>query len=269
MPDPYANPLADCPLAPDVDRGCPRARLYRAFFVLDVRHPAGHLVDIVITTAILANVLVLMLWTWQPAREAAAGLLGAVEVATTVLFIVEYVIRVWCVSAARDFRHPVWGRLKYMATPFAIIDLLAILPPFLALAGVNTGGMQTIRLLRLLKFARHSVAVQSLLAVFARRRDELLGALLLIVILLVIASSGIYLAEHEAQPEAFPSIPESMWWSVVTITTVGYGDITPITAAGKLVASVISIIGLLAIAIPTGIVGAGFYEEFSVRRGQP
>jgi voltage-gated potassium channel len=260
------DPLADCPLAPGVPLDDPRAKAYRALFVLDVRHRLGHLVDMVIMVAILANVSVLTLATWEPARIEAASLLRIVDWVTTGIFIVEYIIRAWCVTVARDYRHPVWGRLRYCLTFFAIINLLAILPPFLLLAGINASGLQTLRLLRLLKLIQHSVAVQSLLAVFVRRHAELLGAFLVIGILLLIASSAIYIAEHEAQPEHFGSIPESMWWSVVTITTVGYGDVVPVTTAGRIVASFVAVVGLLAVAIPTGIVGAGFYEEFTARR---
>lgn len=261
--------LADCPLAPGVPLNDPRARAYRALFVLDTRHRLGHVVDIVIIVAILANVSVLTLATWEPAVREAATLLLVVDWVTTGIFIVEYIARAWCVTAARDHQHPVWGRVRYCLTFFAVINLLAIVPPFLLLAGINASTLQTFRLLRLLKLIQHSVAVQSLLAVFIRRRAELIGAFLVIGILLLIASSAIYIAEHEAQPEVFGSIPESMWWSVVTITTVGYGDVVPITTAGRIVASFISIIGLLAVAIPTGIVGAGFYEEFTARQHGP
>ncbi len=189
-----------------------------------------------------------------------------IEIAAATLFAIEYVARLWCITASCSYGRPLVGRLRYAVTFFAIVDLVSVAPLLALVCGHSLELIAIARLARLLKLGRYSVGVRSLVAVCSDSRQELLATLGVLLTLLLIAATGVYLAEHEAQPDAFKSIPHSLWWSVVTMTTLGYGDVTPVTTLGRLFASVMLILGILILAIPTGIVSAGFYDEFRRRR---
>lgn len=191
-----------------------------------------------------------------------------VEIAVATMFAIEYVARLWCITASCSYGRPIVGRLRYAVTFFAIVDLVSLAPLLALVWGQSVELFAIARLARLLKLGRYSIGVRSLVAVVCERFPELLGALGILMTLLLIAATGVYLAEHEAQPETFKSIPHSLWWSVVTITTLGYGDVTPITLLGRIFASIMLILGILTLAIPTGIVSAGFFEEFRRRRAR-
>ncbi|MGI4762315.1 MAG: potassium channel family protein [Janthinobacterium lividum] len=169
--------------------------------------------------------------------------------------------RVWsCVEDPR-YRQPWLGRLRYMATPLALIDLLAVLPFFLALGGLSLRLARLLRVVRVLKVARYVKALHLIERVVRRKRTELLVAMGVIGVMLLLVSTLMYAVESEAQPDKFGSIPDTMWWGVATLTTVGYGDVFPITPAGKLLSSVIAVLGLGLFAIPTGILASGFSEH--------
>ena len=162
---------------------------------------------------------------------------------------------------------PVRGRIRYMFTLSALIDLIAILPFYLAFfVSVDLRFLRVIRLLRVFKLTRYSAAMQVLLDVLQDEFNTFMAAFFLLAVLLVLASSGIYLIEHDVQPEAFGSIPLAMWWSLVTLTTVGYGDVTPVTTLGKFFGGCITIIGVGMVALPAGILASGFGEHLQRRR---
>jgi len=143
-----------------------------------------------------------------------------------------------------------------------LIDLVVILPFYLSfLFSIDLRMLRILRLFRLLKLARYSPAMQSLVAVVSNEKRALFGALLLMVCLLLFASTGIYFVEHKAQPEAFGSVPAAMWWAVATLTTVGYGDVTPITPLGKVFGGFVMVFGLGMFALPIGIMATGFSQE--------
>jgi voltage-gated potassium channel len=151
----------------------------------------------------------------------------------------------------------------------SIIDLLAILPAYLPLIGVDLRFIRVLRLMRLaraLKLGRYSDAIGVLSNVLRRRRDELAVMVMVLAILLVLSSGLIYYAEHDAQPEAFSSIPASLWWSVITLTTIGYGDLYPVTVVGKLIGGVIAVAGIGIVALPTAIIASAFAEELRQRK---
>lgn len=152
-----------------------------------------------------------------------------------------------------------------MLTPLALIDLFAFLPFYIPMIIPFDlrflRGFRLLRLIRVLKIGRYSEVVKLFGRVFKAKIAELMTAISLIFVLLIISSSLLYYVEREAQPDKFSSIPQAMWWGVVTLTTVGYGDIYPITTMGKIMASVISLLGIGLFALPTGILSAGFVEE--------
>jgi len=163
------------------------------------------------------------------------------------------------------YRGSVLGRLRFVLTPLAIVDLLAVLPFYLgALWLVDLRFLRAVRLVRMIritKVARYSSALRLLARVARNRKPELVITTGLMLILLVVASCLMFDLEHEVQPEVFGDIPSTMWWAVATMTTVGYGDTYPVTAAGKVLGGVVSILGIAFFALPAGILGSGFVEE--------
>jgi voltage-gated potassium channel len=188
-----------------------------------------------------------------------------IDLVSVIIFTIEYILRLWVCTLNPAYSHPIKGRLRFMVTPFAIIDLLAILPFFLPfLIHVDLRFLRILRLfriLRILKLGRYSDAVTTFSSIISRKKEELLVALSLLFIALILVSSVMYYAEHEAQPEVYSSIPHAMWWALVTLATVGYGDVYPITFLGKMMTGVAIIIGVCIFALPTAIFAAGFIEE--------
>jgi voltage-gated potassium channel len=184
------------------------------------------------------------------------------------VFSVEYLARVWC-SAESDRYDAGWrGRLRYCMSPYGTIDLVAILPFYLAMLPVDLLFLRVVRVLRVVRFAklaRYSFAMQLLGRVLMSRRYELGVTLFVGAVLLLIASASMYLAENAAQPDAFSSIPATMWWAIATLTTVGYGDLVPITSIGQIIGALMAIIGIGMFALPAGILGAAFVDELRER----
>jgi voltage-gated potassium channel len=193
------------------------------------------------------------------------------------LFLIEYLVRLWAEGENPRFRG-VTGRVRYALTPVAIIDLVAFLPslvlPFLPWASnlLLLRVFRIIRILRLARLGRFSLAMRNLTEAVSERREELLLSLMLATFILVFSATAMYLLEGENDPQTFGSIPRALWWSVCTLTTVGYGDIYPHTVLGKICGGLTSIAGIGLIAMPTGILAAAFSDAFqrsrSLQRGQ-
>jgi voltage-gated potassium channel len=187
----------------------------------------------------------------------------AVEWVVALIFAVEYGARVWvCVENPR-YADGWRGRLRYMRSPLAIVDLLALMPVLLLMGGTESILLRSFRLLRIVRVARlgrFSRAAQYMMDAVRSRRYELLVSVCTAALLLVVSSTLLYLVEGHVQPEAFGSIPRAMWWSIVTLTTVGYGDVFPVTPLGRVLAAVTAIMGIGLIAMPTGILAAAFSD---------
>ena len=184
----------------------------------------------------------------------------AAELAFAAIFSVEYGLRLWAAPETG------MSRLRWMRTPTAIIDLVAILGSLLPFVGANTmllRMLRVIRLVRIAKLGRFSRAFGIMERAVRSRASHFAVTFMLFAFFLVAASAVIYLIEGENQPDKFGSIPRSLWWTAVTMTTVGYGDVVPATAIGKVVAALVSIGGIVLIAIPTGIIAASFSDEFA------
>ena len=187
------------------------------------------------------------------------------EIISVVVFTLEYVGRIWTCTLIERYRHPIKGRIKFILSPIGLIDLLAILPFYLPFI-MNIDGrilrlLRLFRLVRIFKMGRYSTAFQMIANVLNRRKEELLVTLTIVLLVLVLASSLMYYVEHEVQPEAFSSIPATMWWGVATLTTVGYGDVYPITSIGRVLGAFIAIMGVGIFALPAGIIASGFEAE--------
>jgi voltage-gated potassium channel len=212
---------------------------------------------------IVLNVLAVMAESVASIRASYGGILTAFEVFSLVVFVTEYLLRVWSCPVEPRYRHPLTGRIRFALTPMALIDLLAVLPSLLVWTGVDLRFLRVIRMARLIrlgKLGRYSSALQFMWLAVRSRRDELLMALMLMAMILVVAASLMYMAEGDAQPAAFSSIPATLWWGIMTLTTVGYGDVYPVTPLGKLTAAVIAVAGIGLFALPAGIVGSAFIE---------
>ncbi len=220
---------------------------------------------------IFLNVLAIILESvdWIHARYASA--FWAFELFSVVIFTIEYLARVWSSIDLIDCKDysPFWGRLKYMLSPMALIDLVAIAPFYLSLyMAIDLRFLRVLRMLRLFKLTRYSPALGALLDVIQKESETLIAAILVLLIMLVISASGIYLLENDVQPEAFSSIPDAMWWAIVTLTTVGYGDVAPITPLGKLFGGFIGLIGVGMVALPAAIMASGFAENLHQRKAK-
>lgn len=242
-----------------------RARRW-LYDVLEARRLRGPAlaVQATLTGLILLNVLAVVLETVEPIRAGNARLFQAFEIFSVTVFAAEYLIRLYAaVESPHDrFRHPLWGRLRFVLTPLALVDLAAILPIILqAVTGLDAGALRVLRLLRMLKLLRYSSSMAMLGRVVYSERRSLAGALVIFLVLLVLSSTIAYLAERTAQPKSFGSIPDAMWWAMAALTTVGYGDVTPVTTLGRLVGGFVVLLGIGAIALPTGIIASAFVEE--------
>lgn len=226
--------------------------------------------DIFIMTLIILNVILVILETVEHIYIKYAYWFDLIEVVSVVIFTIEYLARIWTCTLIEKYQHPVWGRIRYVFSAAALIDLFAILPFYLPLLFAMDGRflriLRLFRLVRLFKMGRYSTAFTLITKVVQRRKEELIISLTFLLVMLVFASGLMYFIEHEAQPEAFSSIPETMWWGVATLTTVGYGDVYPITPLGRLLGAIIAILGVGLFALPAGIVAAGFESELSKRR---
>jgi voltage-gated potassium channel len=198
----------------------------------------------------------------------AAPVFRAVEAIALAVLAVEYILRLWTApegdpaGAARPWR----ARLRYARSFAGIIDLVAVLPAVLPFAlAASDDWLRALRVVRLLKLARYAPALPLFVAVLKNERRPLLATLFVVVVLLVLESTIMYTLEREAQPRTFASIPDSMWWAIVTIATVGYGDVYPVTPAGKVFGSVAMILGIAVFAVPAGILATGFATEIRKR----
>ena len=217
---------------------------------------------------IAANVAAVILETVEPVQVAFGTGLRYFETVSVLIFTVEYLGRLWSSVEELDEWDPIWDRLRIAKRPMLIVDLLAILPYYLALLGVGVDlrflrALRLIRLLRLLKLVRYSESMRAFGKAFKKKKDQLIVAFSANIILIVIAASLMFFAENQAQPGSFGSIPETMWWAVVTLTTVGYGDIAPITPLGRLLGGIVAILGIGLFALPASILASGFIEESS------
>jgi voltage-gated potassium channel len=187
------------------------------------------------------------------------------------LFLIEYSMRLWVADLSPAYRESRYPRLKFVTSFTAIVDLLAIIPSFFAVAGGATLALRAprfFRILRLARLGRFSKAWTDLLEAIGSRREELFLAFCLAGLTLLLASSLLYWAESDAQPEKFGSIPRALWWGIVTLTTVGYGDVYPVTSLGKFFSGLVSVAAIGLIALPTGIIAASMSDVMQRRRNR-
>ena len=226
-------------------------------------------VRLAIQALIVLNVAAVILGTVEPIATQHALALLYFEWASVAIFTIEYATRVAVCTVDPAYREPIRGRVRFALSPLALVDLLAIAPAYLPFFAADMRSVRALRLLRvfrIFKLARYSRAVRSLGQAIESKLPELGVMLFTLTIILVFASSILHWAERDAQPEAFSSIPAAAWWAIATLTTVGYGDITPITPLGKLAAAMVALLGIGLFALPAGLLGSAFVNQLS---GEP
>ncbi len=230
--------------------------------------PTAELFDAFLVTLILLNVAAFVAETVPSLHAGYGSWFSVFEVVSVMVFTAEYAVRIWtAVEVPFLRRHAPWkARLAWARRPYLIIDLLAILPFYLGqLFAIDLRVLRVLRLLRFLKLSRYSPALHTLIRVLNNERRALTAAGLLLMAAVLFASTGIYFLEQDAQPDKFGSVPESAWWAIATLTTVGYGDVTPITPLGRLFGGVVMVCGLCILALPVAIIATGFAQEMSRR----
>ncbi len=223
------------------------------------------LFEIIIITLIIASIIQIILESFDTINKAYSSYFRIFEIFTVIIFSIEYLLRVWTADLKFKNKSKITSRIKFILSGTGIIDLLAILPFYLPLffkfdlRFIRI--LRVLRLTRILKLNRYTKAFKIIGSVFNEKRSELLLTIFVTFILMLISSTIMYNLEHEAQKEAFPDIISTFWWAIATLTTVGYGDVYPITGWGKLISGIIAFLGIGLVALPTGIISAGFFEK--------
>ncbi len=233
-------------------------------------------IDIFLISLISLSIIAVVLESVPSVEMRYADVFFWLEVVTVSVFTVEYVLRVWsCVeSGSRSTKSgsAILLRLRFMLSPIALIDLVAILPFYLLIFGtfgnIDMRFLRAVRLLRILKLTRYSTGFDMLVMTCKENIRPLAAAFFILLTVMLLAASGMYFFERHSQPVEFGSIPAAMWWAFSTLTTVGYGDVTPITVGGKMFGSLITVIGIGMVALPTGILASGYAHQIRMRSEQ-
>lgn len=189
------------------------------------------------------------------------------ETGSIIIFTIEYILRIWTSDIMYPSKNKFISIIRFILSPMGLIDLFSILPFYASriFFGVDTRIIRVLRLmrlLRLLKLTRHLESIKLLKTVVHKKKYELFVTVFIVFLFLIISSTLMYEIEHDAQPDKFPNILSAFWWSIATLTTIGYGDVYPVTSVGRLISAIISLVGIGFIALPTGIISSGFIDEF-------
>jgi len=225
----------------------------------------SRLFDYFIVAVIILNITIVFLGTFDE-LAGYARIFRAVESVTVVVFCVEYILRIWTADLLYPDKTPVKARLKFLRSFDGIVDLLTILPFFFLSGFIVFRMLRVVRILHLFRVNAHYDSIHVITTVLIEKKNQIISSVFIIIVLMLASSLGIYSAEHEAQPEVFRNAFSGIWWSVSTLLTVGYGDIYPVTVIGKLMAICSAFLGVGVVAIPTGIISAGFVEQYTKKQ---
>ena len=222
-------------------------------------------VDMILFILIVLNIAAVCLESVKHIGNEYKVAFNAFEFFSVVIFSIEYVLRVWSAPARNDLGNStnIIKRMKYIFSFTGLIDFLAIIHSILPyfFGGLDLRWLRVLRLLRLLKISNYSSALEDFFSAIKADWRSFSAALYLMVIALFLSSALMYIAEHDSQPEKFSSIPETMWWGLITLTTVGYGDVSPVTPLGKIIGAFTAIMGVCTVALLTGIVASAFANQ--------
>jgi voltage-gated potassium channel len=240
-----------------------RRRLYT---ILDPSEKGGALervFEVFLILIILLNILAITFESIDEINNEYASFFRGFEIFSIVFFTVEYAGRIYSIVEKPKYSNRANGRLRFAVTPIALIDLFSILPFYLTFLPIDLRFLRIFRLMalfRMFKIARYLYAMNIFRRVLIERKEQLVLSFLFILFVLVIISFIMFYVEHDVQPDKFSSIPATMWWGIATLTTVGYGDLVPITIMGKFLGGIFAIAGVGLLALPAGILSSGFFE---------
>lgn len=237
-----------------------KARVHQILDRPEEGDSASKVVNGLLLALIAVNVVVAILGTAQGFEDRFGHRFYYFDRISIAVFSIEYLLRVWSCTADDKYRRPLLGRIRYMLSPAALVDLFAIAPFYL---GLDLRYLRVFRLFFLFKLGRYASRLRLIRDVFVAKKEELVISTSIAVVALIFCSAAMYYVEKDHQPEAFSNLPASMWWAVETLTTVGYGDVVPVTAAGKVLGAMIALIGIALFALPAGILSGGFTEELA------
>ena len=256
--------------------GLSRNRIYQILEFTDPEDRTSRFVSFGIVGLIIVNVLAIVLESLPSLYHAYEKTFFRLEIVSCTIFILEYVLRVWASVEDPNTIKDESGkqitngkrRINFMLKPLAIIDFLAFVPVFLQLLfpGVDLRFLRALRLLRVFKLTRYFQSFEMILEVLHDEWRSLAGTMFIMLVILVISACGLYYIERDIQPDKFGSIPEAMWWAIAALTTVGYGDAYPITPVGKIIGSIVTLLGIGMVALPSGILASSFSERMRQRR---
>jgi voltage-gated potassium channel len=245
-----------------------RRRLYHE--LEPVHRDAGlSILNRLIVVVILVSVAFVVVESEQEIYDSHPVFFHSIEILFGLVFLVEYVARIWVAAEDPRYSDGLRGRLRYAMTPSAVIDLLAVTPLFLHVMGAEAYViriLRVVRVLRLAKLGRFTIATRALSHAVHARRYELMISFGVAIFILVLTSTLMYIVEGPRQPENFGSIPRAMWWAIATLTTVGYGDVVPHTTAGRILGGITAVTGVGLIAMPAGILAAAMSDAIHTRR---
>lgn len=230
----------------------------------DSSYLPSKLFDILIIILIILSIGSVILSTFDNIPSSVLKINTYFEYFSIAVFSIEYLLRIWTADLLYK-QGPLLSRLRYIFSLMAIIDLLAILPFYLPfVTKIDLRSLRTLRLIRMVrifKLNRYTTALNSVTLVLKKKKEQLLSSMFVVILLMIISSILMYYCEHDAQPDVFKNAFSGLWWAIATLTTVGYGDIYPITVVGKILSTFLALLGIGLVAVPTGIISSGFSEE--------
>ncbi len=237
-----------------------KRRIYDIIEIGNQRDTISRSFDILLTTVIILNILVMFLQTFDE-LSCFHTVFQCVEIITLLFFLVEYVLRIWTATCRFPGKTPSQAALAFITSWDGIIELLTILPFFFLSGFVAFRMLRVVRIFHLFRINATTDSFHVITSVIYEKRNQIASSIFIIFVLMLASSLCMYSAEHAAQPNAFRNALSGIWWSMSAILTVGYGDIYPITTVGKILGIIISFLGVCVVAIPTGIISAGFVEQ--------
>lgn len=241
-----------------------RERVFRIIQIGSKEDLPSRAFDMFIAATIIVNILAMFLETFDE-LSAFSSVFVIAEAVTVGIFCIEYLLRIW----TADLLYPNLSRpravLRFLYSFDGIVDLLTILPMSMFSGFVAFRMLRVVRIFHLFRINANDDSFTVITGVLKEKRNQIISSVFIIIVLMLASSLGIYSAEHEAQPDVYRNAFSGIWWSVATLLTVGYGDIYPITVMGRIMAIVITFLGVGVVAIPTGIISAGFVEQYTRR----